>query len=128
MKQDRSFEKFIEQNPNLRRKVNSLWVRKSGTDSVMENVVLNLSVGEVSDVFKTKTGYCLLRVEEKAPSTMRSFKEVQAGIKAKLEVQQQKELLDNIKQDLRKNVAITINQPVIKAYLAKGETEKISPH
>jgi parvulin-like peptidyl-prolyl isomerase len=94
----------------------------------MENVAFNLSEGEVSDVFETKAGYCLLRVAENTPSTMRSFSEVQAGIKARLEVQQQKELLDNIKQDLRKNVAITINQPVLKAYLSKGEVEKTSPH
>jgi len=128
MKQTMSFEEFMEANPTFRRKVNTLWLGKSGKDSVMENVAFNLSEGEVSDVFETKAGYCLLRVAEKAPSTMRSFSEVQAGIKARLEVQQQKELLDNIKQDLRKNVAITINQPVLKAYLSKGEVEKTSPH
>jgi parvulin-like peptidyl-prolyl isomerase len=94
----------------------------------MEDVAFNLSVGEVSEVFETKTGYCLLRVLEKAPSAVRSFSEVKAGIKAKLEVQKQRERLDQLKQDLRKNVSITINQPVIKAYLLKGEPEKKSPH
>ena len=118
----------MEENPTFRRKVNTLWLRKSGKDSVMENVAFNLSEGEVSDVFETKAGYCLLRVAEKAPSTMRSFSEVQAGIKARLEVQQQKELLDNIKQDLRKNVAITINQPVLKAYLLKEQAPATNPH
>ena len=128
MKEGLSFEKFMEQNPNLKRKINSLWLRKNGTDSVMENAAFNLSVGEVSDVFETRAGYCLLRVEEKAASTLRSFNEVQAGIKAKLELQKQKEQLDQLKQDLRKNVSITVNQPVIKAYLLKGEPEKKSPH
>jgi len=128
MKEGIGFEEFMEQNQTFRRKVTTLWLRKSGKDSVMENVAFNLSEGEVSDVFETKTGYCLLRVAEKAPSTMRSFNEVQAGIKAKLEVQKQKELLDKLKQDLRKNVPITVNQPVITAYLSKGEPEKKSPH
>lgn len=94
----------------------------------METVAFNLSEGEVSDVFETRTGYCLLRVAEKAPSTLRSFNEVQAGIKAKLEVQKQKELLGRIKQDLRKNVSITINQAVLKAYLLKEQEPEASPH
>ena len=128
IKQSLSFEEFMEQSPNFRRKITTLWLRKSGTDSAMENVAFNLSEGEVSEVFETKTGYCLLRVLEKAPSAVRSFSEVKAGIKAKLEVQKQRELLDQLKQDLRKNVSITINQPVIKAYLLKGEPEKKSPH
>ena len=128
MKKSVSFEEFMKENPNFRRKVTSLWLRKSGTDSEMENVAFNLSEGEVSEIFETKTGYCLLRVLEKAPSAVRSFSEVKAGIKAKLEVQKQRELLDQLKQDLRKNVSITINQPVIKAYLLKGEAEKKSPH
>ena len=128
IKQSLSFEEFMEQNPNFRRKITTLWLRKSGTDSEMENVAFNLSEGEVSEIFETKTGYCLLRVLEKAPSAVRSFSEVKAGIKAKLEVQKQRELLDQLKQDLRKNVSITINQPVIKAYLLKGEAEKKSPH
>lgn len=128
MKQGMSFEEFMEQNPNFRRKINSLWLGKSGTDSIMEKAAFNLSEGEVSDVFETRKGYCLLRVEEKAPSTLRSFNEVQAGIKAKLEVKKQRELLDQLKEDLRKNVSITVNQPVIKAYLLKGEAEKKSPH
>jgi hypothetical protein len=59
---------------------------------------------------------------------VRSFNEVQTGIKAKLEVQQQQEQLDQIKQDLRKKSSITVNQPVIKAYLLKGEAGKQSPH
>jgi parvulin-like peptidyl-prolyl isomerase len=128
IKQSMSFEEFMEQNPNFRRKITTLWLRKSGTDSEMEKVAFNLSVGEVSGVFETKAGYCLLRVLEKAPSTMRTYSEVQAGIKAKLEVQKQKALLDKLKQDLRKSVSITVNQRVIKAYLSKGEPEKKSPH
>jgi hypothetical protein len=128
MKQAMSFEEFMEHNPTFRRKVTTLWLGKSGKDSVMETVAFNLSEGEVSDVFETKTGYCLLRVVEKAPSTFRSYQEVQTGIKARLEVQKQKELLGRIKQDLRKKVSITVNQPVIKAYLLKGESEKASPH
>jgi hypothetical protein len=128
MKQAMSFEEFMEHNPTFRRKVTTLWLGKSGKDSVMETVAFNLSEGEVSDVFETKTGYCLLRVVEKAPSTLRSFNEVQAGIKAKLETQKQKELLGRIKQDLRKNVSITINQAVLKAYLLKEQEPEASPH
>ena len=128
MKQAMTFEEFMEQNPNFKRKINSLWLRKSGADSVMETVAFNLSIGKVSEVIETKTGYCLLRVTEKAPSIMRTYSEVQAGITAKLEVQKQKELLNKLKQDLRKNVPITVNQPVITAYLSKGEPEKKSPH
>ena len=128
MKEGMRFENFMEQNPTFRQKVTTLWLGKSGKDSVMENVAFNLSEGEVSDVFETRTGYCLLRVAEKAPSTLRSFNEVQAGIKAKLEVQKQKELLGRIKQDLRKNVSITINQAVLKAYLLKEQEPEASPH
>jgi len=94
----------------------------------MENVAFNLSEGEVSEVFATKTGYCLLRVLEKAPSSLRSFSEVKTGIKAKLEVQKLRELSDQLKQDLRKNVSITVNQPVLNAYLLKPQTPKPSPH
>ena len=128
MKEGIGFEEFMEHNPNFRQKVTTLWLGKSGKDSVMETIAFNLSVGEVSDVFETKTGYCLLRVVEKAPSTFRSYQEVQAGIKAKLETQKQRELLDQLKRNLRKKVSITVNQPVIKAYLLKGESEKASPH
>ncbi len=128
MKKSMSFEECMEENQNFRRKITTLWLRKSGTDSEMENVAFSLSEGEVSEVFETKTGYCLLRVLEKAPSAVRSFSEVKAGIKAKLEVQKQRELLNQLKQDLRKNVSITVNQPVLKAYLLKPQTPKTSPH
>lgn len=128
MKQTTSFEDLMDENPNFRRKITTLWLRKSGADSVMENVAFNLSEGEVSEVFATKTGYCLLRVLEKAPSSLRSFSEVKTGIKAKLEVQKLRELSDQLKQDLRKNVSITVNQPVLNAYLLKPQTPKPSPH
>ena len=128
MKEGVGFQQFMEENPNFKRKVTALWLRNSGNDSVMENVAFNLSAGEVSEVFETRTGYCLLRVEEKAPSTMKPFNEVQAGIKARLEVQQQKALLGRLKQDLRKNVAISINQPVLKAYVLKEQAPETNPH
>ena len=82
----------------------------------------------LSGILLKMGAYGLLRVTEKTPSTTKSLDEVQAGIKAKLEVQKQRELLAHLKRDLRQQVSITVNQPVIKAYLVKGEPEKKSPH
>jgi parvulin-like peptidyl-prolyl isomerase len=75
-----------------------------------------LSKGEVSNIFETKVGYGLLRIEEKTPPTFRSFKEVKEGITAKLKSQKRRDLADHIKRDLRKNITITINQPLLKTY------------
>ncbi len=117
-----SFEELMEQNRNLRKKVATLWLHRRDGNSEMEKMAFNLSRGEVSNIFMTKAGYCLLRIEEKAPPVFRSFKEVKEGIRAKLKSQKRRDLVDHIKRDLRKNITITINQPLLKTYQIKDKS------
>ncbi len=124
MKKGMSFEELMEQNPNFRRKINSLWLHRRGGKSEMERIAFNLQKEEVSNIFETKKGYCLLRVEEKVPSTLKTLEETKGGIRAKLNNQKRKDLVDQIKKDLRKKTKITINQPLLKAYQLKENHPK----
>ena len=108
LKKGITFENISEQ-----RKSDSLWLYRKDSHSKLEQIAFILSQGEVSDIFETKTGYCLLKVEDKEPPTIRSLEASREAIKVKLKGKQRRDLLNQIKQGLRKNITITINHSAI---------------
>jgi parvulin-like peptidyl-prolyl isomerase len=50
----------------------------------LEDVIFNLSVGEVSDIFRTRYGFHIAKVYERKPGTIASLKEVKKQIVEKL--------------------------------------------
>ncbi len=111
-----SIEELIEQKPQFKRKFDSLWQHRKDSGSQMEQAVFDLNNGEVSDILTVKTGFCLVRVEEKFPARQRALDEVSKGIRARLTYRKRHNLMENIRQELRQGVNITINKALLKPY------------
>ena len=80
------------------------YFRKGDLPMEMEEVIFNLSVGQISQVVKTAYGYHIFRVEEKRPPRTLPFSAVKDRIKAKIFEEKMKkkvkDRLDQLKQTL----------------------------
>ncbi len=71
-----------------------------------EDVVFNLSPGQVSDVFRTRFGFHVAKVYDRRPATIPEFKEVKKQIAEELREQKKEEVLGEYLDQLRSTATI----------------------
>jgi len=71
-----------------------------------EDVVFNLGVGEVSDIFRTRFGFHIAKVYEKNPSAVLSLEEVKGEIVDALKAQMREKAVDEFVDRLRSKAKI----------------------
>lgn len=118
-KKGMSFEEFKKQHPELKIKIDTLWLQHTETGSEMERIAFSLREGELSDVLAAQKGYYVLRVEEKSPGRTQSFDEVKKTLSARLQQEREGELVVKIRKDLRAGINININDIILKNYQCK---------
>jgi peptidyl-prolyl cis-trans isomerase C len=118
-KKGMSFEEFKKQHPELKIKIDTLWLQHTETGSEMERIAFSLREGELSDVLAAQKGYYVLRVEEKSPGRTQSFDEVKKALSARLQQEREGELVVKIRKDLRAGINININDIILKNYQCK---------
>ncbi len=114
-----TFEEFKKQHPDIRIKIDTLWVQHTEAGSEMERTAFSLKKGELSDVLAVQKGYYILRVEEKLLSRTQSFDEIKKALNARLQQERKKELVEKIRTDLRRGINININDIILKNYQCK---------
>ena len=63
-----TFEEFKKQHPELRIKIDTLWLQHTEAGSEMERIAFSLREGDLSDILSAQKGFYILRVEEKSPA------------------------------------------------------------
>ena len=123
-KKGMSFEAYKQQNPKSKIKVDTLWLQHRDDASEMERAAFRLAAGEMSEIIAVNNGFCLLRVEEKAPDRTMALAEVKGSLAARLLNERQQALIENIRRELRKGVDISINTGVLASYQCKECAER----
>ena len=124
IKQGATFEQYKQQHPQSKIKVDTLWLQQRENGSEMESAAFRLTGSELSDILQVSAGWCLVRVEERVPARNQPLEEVRESLRARLQNEQEKELVENIRKDLRKGMNITINKNVLESYQCKECTGK----
>ena len=66
-----------------------------------DDVVFNMGVGDVSDVFQTRFGFHIAKLYDRRPSDIRPLKDVKEAITAELKNQLQREAVENFVDKLK---------------------------
>lgn len=90
-----------------------------------ENACFNLSVGETSDVVKTRFGYHIIKVTDRQPATYRKFEDAKEMIRALISRERQREKLDELIKSLKDKAKIKINDKLLAP--ASAEEKNSTP-
>jgi parvulin-like peptidyl-prolyl isomerase len=71
-----------------------------------EDVVFNMGVGDVSDVFQTRFGFHIAKLYDRRPSDIRPLKDVKDAIAGELKNQMQREAVENFVDKLKVTATI----------------------
>ena len=82
------------------------YIRKGEEAEEFEDVVFNLGVGEVSDIFRTRFGFHIAKVYERKPGVIASLKEVKSQIVGELTEQMRQEAIDEFIDQLKDKARI----------------------
>jgi len=85
------------------------YIQKGKTVPAFEKVAFDTKVGEISEPFKTKFGYHILKVTDKQEARQKTFNEVKSSIKEVLKNQKTKEKLNAKLEELRSKYDVKIN-------------------
>lgn len=100
------------------------WFSKGAMVPEFDKVVFGLKEGGLSGVVKTQFGFHIIKVTGVRPAGIRSFEEVKEQIKSTLLPGKQQEIFQKMKEDLKKNAKVTINEDVLKSLdLTAGDTQ-----
>jgi peptidyl-prolyl cis-trans isomerase C len=114
-----TFEEFKKQHPELRIKIDTLWLQHTEAGSEMERIAFSLREGDVSDILTAQKGFYILRVLKKSPGRTQSFSEVKNKLSVRLQQERERELMEQIRNDLRTGINININDIILKNYQCK---------
>lgn len=90
------------------------WFSKGAMVPEFDKVVFGLKEGQLSGIVKTQFGYHIIKVTGVRPAGIRAFDEVKEQIKSTLLPSKQQEIFQKMKEDLKKNAKVTINEDVLK--------------
>jgi parvulin-like peptidyl-prolyl isomerase len=71
-----------------------------------EDVIFNLGVGQVSDIFRTRFGFHIAKVYERKPGEIASLKEVKSQISDELEEQMRQQVVEEFIDQLKNKAKI----------------------
>ncbi|MBP1751669.1 MAG: peptidylprolyl isomerase [Geobacteraceae bacterium] len=89
------------------------WFSKGTMVPEFDKVAFGLKDGELSNVVKTPYGFHIIKVTGKRAAGVRSFDEVKDQIKAAMMPAKQQEVLQQLKESLKKNAKISIKEDVL---------------
>jgi len=89
------------------------WFAKGAMVPDFEKVAFSLKEGQLSDVVKTPYGYHIIKVTGKRPAGTRSFEEVKDQIRTAMLPARQQEILQQLKDSLKKNAKISIKEDAL---------------
>jgi len=99
------------------------WFGKGAMLPEFEKAAFALKEGETSGIVPTKFGYHLIKVTGKRPAGARTFEEVKDQIRGEVVPVKQQETFKKLKDDLKKDAKLTINEDALKALESKGATD-----
>jgi len=100
------------------------WFSKGAMVPEFDKVVFGLKEGGLSGIVKTQFGFHIIKVTGVRSAGIRSFDEVKEQIKTTLLPAKQQEIFQKMKEDLKKNAKVTINEDVLKSIdLTAGDTQ-----
>jgi peptidyl-prolyl cis-trans isomerase C len=99
------------------------WFPKGAMVPEFEKTAFSLKEGEMSGVVKTNFGFHIIKVTGKRPAGIRTLDEMKDQIKANLLPAKQQQIFQGMKDNLKKNAKITINEEALKGidFSAAGE-------
>lgn len=103
------------------------WFSKGAMVPEFEQAVIGLKVGQISGIVKTKFGYHIIKKSGTRKAGIRSFDEVKEQIKAALLPAKQQEVFQKLKDDIKKNAKITINDAALKSLGGTQEPGAAAP-
>lgn len=99
-------------------------VRKGLRGDEFDKVAFEMSnAGAVSDVFRDKRGFNILKFEEKTDATLKDFAEVSKTIDRRLKQEKLKDRMENTMESLRSKAAVSINEDVLDGIQVEGADE-----
>jgi peptidyl-prolyl cis-trans isomerase C len=100
------------------------WFSKGAMVPEFDKVVFGLKEGGLSGIVKTQFGFHIIKVTGVRPAGIRAFDEVKEQIKSTLLPAKQQEIFQKMKEDLKKNAKVTINEDVLKSLdLTAGDNQ-----
>ncbi len=85
---------------------NLCYITKGKDIEEFEDVVFNLSIGEVSDIFRTRFGFHIAKVYERKPGTIPSLKEVKGQMVNELTERMRQKAVDDFMDQLKNKAMI----------------------
>ncbi len=98
-------------------------VRRGDLSPEMENVVFNLSEGEISPVIKSEYGFHVFRVENHEEARLKEIEDVREEIIARLSSRLKQEIFEKLVEDLKTTAEIAIIEDNIPLELLQGGGE-----
>jgi peptidyl-prolyl cis-trans isomerase C len=103
------------------------WFAKGSMVPDFEKAAFSLKEGELSNVVKTPYGYHIIKVTGKRPAGARSFEEVKDQIKASMLPAKQQEVLQQLKESLKKSAKISIKEDALNEIGGKPAEKSPAP-
>ena len=94
-----------------------------------EQYAFRLKAGEMSEPFKTRFGYHIIKVTGKKEGAQLSFEEVKESLHRRLMAEKQKDIFDTMIEDLKKEAKLNIDKKALEAVeIPKTEAPQTPPH
>lgn len=90
---------------------------RPGLDQKIVSTAFGLKNGEVSQVFETSEGWNVVKVENRAPRSERSYEQVKKSIERKLMTERRKSMLDNYIAELKNKAKVQVNDGALATYV-----------
>jgi len=100
------------------------WFPRGAMVPEFDKVAFSLKEGELSGIVKTNFGFHIIKVTGKRAAGIRTFDEMKDQIKSNLMPAKQQQIFQKMKDDLKKNAKITINEEALKGVDFKGAEDK----
>jgi hypothetical protein len=110
------FEQYKEQHPEDKIKIDTVWLQPTENLNEFESAVCKLNIGETSDIIPTQSGGCVARILEMFPAKTLTLAEVQERLRSQLQDSNERALIADIRQTLRKDLVIDLNTSLLESY------------
>ncbi|MBI1746594.1 MAG: peptidylprolyl isomerase [Acidobacteria bacterium] len=103
------------------------WVSKGLRGEDFDKVAFTIEMGKLSEVFKTPTGFHILKAEEKKPSSLREFDKEKPSILRRLKANKEKDSIDATRKELWTAMKASIDEETLKAATPPPPPPEVTP-
>jgi len=104
----------LSQGPSAKEGGDLGWLKRGVVQPEVERAVFALAAGDVSDPIRAKTGFQILKVEERRGGAPRAFDEVKEEIRNRLALDQQDAALQQYLAELKKEAVVEVRMAELK--------------